>query len=485
MSTMTVILQWYFSMVKNGLALILIAWVLSFIYSILSALLERPRHTTTTSSTPITDKKPGPPEPQFERPPSCWICLEDGPDDETGKPLVRDCSCRGSDFGFAHLSCLVKYARQKCLQNGHRRNVENPWSTCPCCHQIYRNQLSVDMSNGCLSFIDETIPNDHRSIIEALSAKLGAYSKIQGGVLNSEQRGQVTETANRILRMVGHESKGPERVKSIRINAHMYLGKMIMSEGTRESAKQAAEYFKKSVSLSKAPDVHPIYVTLAEKQLSIAKSSYTECSESSPEDQMKRLKISRDVYAICVSKDGGGATDTINTGINLASRLQELYYTIEAERLLLKLAATSRRVHGPSHDLTMRVESCLKEAKMRIVISMTPSGKKVFQALRWEGGGKNCTIQGPIVWPRNEQEETTFTVPTKSFVPNNGCPVVCHGLKKAAHLNGKLGDLRKHHGEVNAENNRYEIHFEDTTLKPNVARVRPENVKLVLELPEK
>jgi len=58
-------------------------------------------------------------------------------------------------------------------------------------------------------------------------------------------------------------------------------------------------------------------------------------------------------------------------------------------------------------------------------------------------------------------------------------------LKKAAHLKEKMGDLRKHHGEVNAENNRYEIHFEDTTLKPNVARVRPENVKLVLELPEK
>ena len=50
-----------------------------------------------------------------------------------------------------------------------------------------------------------------------------------------------------------------------------------------------------------------------------------------------------------------------------------------------------------------------------------------------------------------------------------------------------MGDLRKHHGKVNAENNnnRYEVHFEDTTLKPNVARVRPENVKLILELPEK
>ena len=97
---------------------------------------------------------------------------------------------------------------------------------------------------------------------------------------------------------------------------------------------------------------------------------------------MKRLKISRDVYAIYVSKGGEGTTGTMNTGINLATRLQELYYTIEVERLLSKLAATSRQVHGISHNLTRCVKSCLKEIKMRIVISMTPTGNKVFQALR-------------------------------------------------------------------------------------------------------
>jgi E3 ubiquitin-protein ligase DOA10 len=41
----------------------------------------------------------------------CFICLDVGPDDE-GKPLVRDCSCRG-DAGVAHLSCLTMYAKQK------------------------------------------------------------------------------------------------------------------------------------------------------------------------------------------------------------------------------------------------------------------------------------------------------------------------------------------------------------------------------------
>lgn len=43
---------------------------------------------------------------------ACWICFDGDPDEE-GKPIVRDCSCRGDDAGFAHLSCRVKYAEKK------------------------------------------------------------------------------------------------------------------------------------------------------------------------------------------------------------------------------------------------------------------------------------------------------------------------------------------------------------------------------------
>ena len=42
---------------------------------------------------------------------SCWICLEEEADD-SGEPLRRDCSCRGGS-GWAHLSCIVEYSKQK------------------------------------------------------------------------------------------------------------------------------------------------------------------------------------------------------------------------------------------------------------------------------------------------------------------------------------------------------------------------------------
>ena len=44
--------------------------------------------------------------------PVCYICLDNGPD-ESGQPIRRDCSCRGTDSGFAHLSCLAKFAEQE------------------------------------------------------------------------------------------------------------------------------------------------------------------------------------------------------------------------------------------------------------------------------------------------------------------------------------------------------------------------------------
>lgn len=81
-----------------------------------------------TSSTMPTENKHNYPAP----PPgvSCWVCLDDEPD-ETGKPIVRDCSCRG-DSGFAHASCILKYAEEKSKGDLSRSSIEKfipTWNT--------------------------------------------------------------------------------------------------------------------------------------------------------------------------------------------------------------------------------------------------------------------------------------------------------------------------------------------------------------------
>ncbi len=86
---------------------------------------------------------------------SCYICLDEGPD-EAGKPLVRDCSCRGT-AGFAHLSCNIEYAEQKSKQadDSDPADFATPWATCNSCKQPFQNQVSLDLSSAFDSFAEK------------------------------------------------------------------------------------------------------------------------------------------------------------------------------------------------------------------------------------------------------------------------------------------------------------------------------------------
>ena len=174
---------------------------------------------------------------------------------------------------------------------------------------------------------------------------------------------------------------------------------------------------------------------------------------------------------------GQADTTTIRTGINLVVDLKNADHGIEAERLLTKLASSCRRVHGPDHQLTQRVESKLQKYKAREV-RIDFGGEKRFQALRYTEDGNKCIVQGPIVNPRNTQEEKQITVASSSIFVTLGTPVVCHGLKQSAHLNGKIGDIRAHNSDID----RYEVHFEDKVLEPCL--VKRGNIRIIFELPD-
>ena len=80
----------------------------------------------------------------------CCFCLGEGPD-ELGQLPRRDCSCHGESAGFAHLSCIVKYAKQKSQQFREGMSWEDltePWEYCPTCKQQYQDKLAFDLANG-------------------------------------------------------------------------------------------------------------------------------------------------------------------------------------------------------------------------------------------------------------------------------------------------------------------------------------------------
>ena len=85
----------------------------------------------------------------------CWICLEDGPD-ENGEPLVRDCACRGETSAGYHLSCLIDYAKSRTdeavdvMKEGKKEipPFYKPWVFCPNCSQMYKESVRLPLVYG-------------------------------------------------------------------------------------------------------------------------------------------------------------------------------------------------------------------------------------------------------------------------------------------------------------------------------------------------
>ena len=105
----------------------------------------------------------------FDDSPRCYICFEG--EDESGKPLRRDCSCRGSDGGFAHLHCLVKFAEQRTKS---KRSTLKAWALCSCCNSAFENELAVDMDEAFGSYVDSLSGAEDSEHIKALREAIAA-----------------------------------------------------------------------------------------------------------------------------------------------------------------------------------------------------------------------------------------------------------------------------------------------------------------------
>ena len=72
----------------------------------------------------------------------------------------------------------------------------------------------------------------------------------------------------------------------------------------------------------------------------------------------------------------------------------------------------------------------------------------------------------------------TFSAESKHLTFRMGTPVICHGLKNAKQVNGKLGCVRSY----DLGTSRYGVHFEDSRLKP--VKVKQEKLRIVFDLPD-
>ena len=190
------------------------------------------------------------------------------------------------------------------------------------------------------------------------------------------------------------------------------------------------------------------------------------------------LQNLRNTYESSIRTEGPNSIVTISAGMCYGMALWENGTHIEGERLITKLSTTSRRVLGPDHKITIESDQLLKDCKARYVIEL-PEMDYIFQALRYENDGQICVVTGPVTKPRIKGEERIHRIVNSCALPSTGCPVVCHGLVSASHLNGELGVVKTI--KENAHGIRLVVHFEKKGTKPSL--VKPENLRIAFELP--
>jgi hypothetical protein len=415
---------------------------------------------------------------------ACYFCLDEGPD-EKGKPVVRDCSCRGNDAGFAHLSCMIKYAEQKSKSLVGKSNFAGPWYECLSCKQPFKDQLALAMTSAFISFTESTYGHPRQSLDDKMCVMIALRSRIvttidcqKAYIMNNPHKWRMVEDvvpvdeanvlSNKLLSMV-EQIKEKEQMTYWQLKAlccdfeartYNYLGVLKMMKGSTE---ECIAYYEKT------RDIYELFGVKDE-----AKAAQNAINLMRAPSESFFTENVKSVYEYNIEKNGLTSEHTMRFGLGYVEHLLEMHFCIEAERLAMKLAADSRRVHGPEHNCTVRADVLLTKCKKRFVMH----DKKKFEALRYEDDRETCVITGPVTEPRQADKETILRVACCQIVPSLGCTVVCTGLVSSPHINGKLGDVRD--GKLVGNVLRLDVHFEDAKVKP--ARVRPENLRIAFEL---
>lgn len=412
--------------------------------------------------------------------PSCWICLETGAD-ESGQPLVRDCSCRGNS-GFAHLSCIANYAEKMTREISDSDDEEKTtremkesrnsckfiltWTGCPNCRQDYEHELAASLVERCTTFVEKNYPGNLLLKAHAIYLKV---KTLKIGKDNKKHCVQIaTELVSVVDAMRGEHRSLTQAILYFEIAAYELLALVAELEGTKSSLKDAIEFHTKCRDIYVLIGI-PTDITHAEASITKAKSKLNGNQGWTTEDA---LKDCRDYYHESVEEEGKDSCVAMLSAFRLADALKAAHRGIEAERVLAKLAIFARRVHGSEHYFTRDVKASSRRFKRRYVFVKGRPGER-FRALKYQGGDRKCIVRGPILKPRNLAEEKIFTIHNDDLRPAPGTPVTCIGGAGRP----DIGDVRS---EVKGAQE-LKVVFEDRHLEPRL--VSPKNMRIVFELP--
>jgi hypothetical protein len=340
------------------------------------------------------------------------------------------------------------------------------WTACDICKKPFTGQVQVDLIEKFVESVEKKYPELNWRRLVAYNSKLNLMDD--------------DELARKSLAICDklHETDCPrEWIDVLKSNTYFAIGKAKVHCGLLINDESIA---KQGIALLEKAAKH-----MPSEIEDVVSSSTNECNEKwgrsrfgkaeSVEESLERLRLSYEAneFSLPRGRDNEGS---IITGHFYARALVEASHSIEAWRLLDKLIPQSQQTHGSEHTITLQ----LKEFRDMIhVVNVKNQGSGGFQALRYEGD--QCVVRGPIECPRIYSKEKVLkvTVHDNNVVFFVGTPVICHGLKNASHLNGRIGDVRSFSNKTK----RYGVHFEDKSIPPK--SVKPENLRILFELPER
>ena len=291
--------------------------------------------------------------------PCCWVCLEEE-SDASGNPLVRDCSCRGS-AGFAHLSCIIKYAEiegmKECEKNNyHFHNITKYFKCCPNCKQDYQKELKCDLSKACLSFI-ESQAHDDTSLAKYLHI-VALIDRIFV-LCSGNEEGKSSEGELLCSRLLSHIN---EMKSSIQARAYYAIGCFHGNIGSLSTAKEYCE--KARDLLLNAGDKSSFNLITTVRAITEIDAKIN--GNGLTRDASSDVEYLRRRYEEFLPYFGEETSSTIDAGVKLANALCKADRHEEADRLLSHLVSTSHRVHGPHHRCTQAAASALQTIRSKL-----------------------------------------------------------------------------------------------------------------------
>jgi len=310
----------------------------------------------------------------------CWLCLGDGPD-ASGMPLVRNCSCRGSS-GLAHLSCIIRYAEID-GRNSYRStgNIGAAFQQCRNCKQEFQNDLRYHLERARVLFVEREFSQDHMLHLRTLIHRVRVLD-----AENDADRAEGDQICFKMTSIIDEMKRyhsqcewSGEFMKMEAVVLYVIvIGLFYMKTGTEECLQEALEYFESAIYLLQMLG-DEMNVLSAKKNIAKIEAIFNGDGDDISHDEGNDLRLSLRQYKYWLGKLGEQHPITIRRGELLAHALYCSNQGVAAGRLLTKLAATSRQVHGPTHNCTLSATSALKDVKERRVF--IESRKQWFHAL--------------------------------------------------------------------------------------------------------